>query len=177
MLNYKKLDIEYKHVSEKILNYITDNNVILSSRSFWHNAGHFVNTIPELQQMFDPLNLTVTDVSILATNETTAIHVDSSNCNIREESIRINFPIINCENTITKFYHTEFKGMVTKLSNGLGFTHFHANKCKLIDSYELTQPTVIRVNVPHQVCVTDPMLLRIACTVFFKQNLEFLLEH
>jgi hypothetical protein len=174
MLNYKFLDIEYKHVSEKILEYIKINNVQLRSVLFWHTVDnkHFFNAIPELQQMFDPLNLTVTDVGLLATSETSGvIHIDTG-----PETSRINFPVINCENTVTNFYKNEGDVIIKHLPNGKSYTYIDPNKCVLIDSYCLTQPTVIRVDIPHQVNVSNPKLLRVVCTVFFKENIDYLLH-
>jgi hypothetical protein len=35
---------------------------------------------------------------------------------------------------------------------------------------------VIRVDIPHQVLVINPTLPRIVCTVFFKENIDYLLK-
>jgi hypothetical protein len=178
VLNYKKLNIEYKHVSEKILEYIKINNIELAPEVFWHfvDNNHFFNAIPELQQMFDPMNLTVKNVGILVTKGRLGpIHVDTTSV-MAGDNLRINFPIINCENTLTNFYQSNHTGTTASLHNGDLFTWFYPNTCKLVDSFELNTPTVIRVNVPHQVNVYNPNLLRVACTVFFKENIDYLLH-
>ena len=175
MLNYKLLDLEYKHVAENILNYTNEFKMDLQSIRFWHTVKteHFLKAIPELQEMFDPMNLTVIDVGILYTQETSGvIHVDTG-----PETSRINIPILNCENTVTNFYKNHGKTMVKYLPNGKSYTYIDPNSCTLIEQYTLTQPTVIRVDIPHQVNVINPALPRIVCTVFFKENIDYLLEN
>jgi hypothetical protein len=175
MLNYKPLDLEYKHVSEKILNYITESKMDLQSVQFWHTVDveHFLKTIPELQEMFDPMNLTVVDIGILYTQETSGvIHVDTG-----PENSRINIPILNCENAVTNFYENHGETLLKYTPNGISYDYIDPNSCTLIEQYTTTQPTVIRVDIPHQVNVINPALPRIVCTVFFDENIDYLLEN
>lgn len=173
MLNYKPLDLEYKHVAEKILNYLTEFKILKDS-CYWHSFAieHFLKTIPEFQEMFDSINLTVIKVAVLCTQGDDLIHVDTG-----PETARINIPLLNCENTFTRFFENHGKTTTRLLSKDISYTFIDPNSCTLIEQFTLTQPTVIRVDIPHQVLVPNPTLPRIVCTVFFKENIDYLLKN
>lgn len=182
MLNYKPLDLECKHVSEKILDYIKTSNIELDIKHFWINVDSvdLLSKVPELQQMFDSMNLTIDFVAILSTRDKNGIiHID--NGLLKEDpSVRINIPILNCDKSSTNFYKL-IEGTSLKttalLHDNTPFYFADLNDCVLIDSFVLTMPTVLNVNVLHQVNVIDPNVLRVSCTIFFKENIEYLLKN
>jgi hypothetical protein len=137
------------------------------------NRDDMLLKIPELQTMFEPLGIHIRKISIVTAwfLNPGAIHVDEGNV-----SVRINLPILNCENTITNFYRSTAPLVRSLLPNGVAYFRIDPDQCELVDSFCLDRPAAIRIGAPHQVYVKSAVVPRISCTIEFKENIEYLLD-
>jgi hypothetical protein len=174
MKYYKYLDLDYSITAAKIKTFLEARpEFVAPGRGAWVEAPkEIVKEVPELFTMFKPLGLDVRIVGFFIMHyKIGTIHTDDTS-----NPIRINFPILNCENTETRYFKTKGPSMSQKQPNGNGFTQFHPDYCEVIDSFKLTQAVAMRVLEPHQVVVNHDNLPRISCTVGFKQDLSYLLD-
>jgi hypothetical protein len=174
MINYYKyLDLDYDSVSEKIRKFLEKRpEIVAPGRGAYVRAPlSIIEEVPEIFEMFKPLGLTITDIAFFVTHyRTGSIHIDKTIV-----PIRINFPILNCEDTETRFFKAIGNSMPQIQPNGNGYHQFHADQCELVDSFKLTKAVVMRVLEPHQVVLHHNNFPRISCTVSFKEDLSHLL--
>ena len=170
MQYYKFLDLEFEHVSVKLKSFYLKNENMF--KTFWTNVSlvPIINEIPELQEMFDPLRITIKSVSFVkSTNRFSEIHRDHT-----VYLSRINLPVLNCELTKTKFYTTDKEPTKKLLPNGVTYLSFNAKDCVQADSFCLSQPALLKVQELHQVCSDNPNLPRVSCTIGFHEDIEHL---
>jgi hypothetical protein len=171
MKYYKYLDLDYKLVCDKIKKYLGNElpNV------FWTriDKDDMISKIPELQEMFNPLKIHIHKIAILTAwfHRPGIIHVDAC-----DAKVRINLPILNCEDTVTNFYQTTSTSIESVLPNNVPFHRYNPEHCKLVDQFRLTKPAAIRIGAPHQVYVLKGEVPRISCTIEFEENIEYLLD-
>ena len=141
-----------------------------------------------LRELVPTLSIVLKDMGIYHLWEKTAlvaatpkqpvsIHRDGT-LNFRR-LIALNFPVYNCEDSITSFYEVKegvdhAESLV--LNNGTPYTKMNINKDDAIevDTLILSEPTWIRVNVLHSVRMTSQKT-RIAASIRFKpEPLEYL---
>jgi len=173
MIYYKYLDLDYQSVAEKIRIFLKDRpNITDYKQNSWVGAPReIVKEVPEVINMFKPLGLNVAMIGFFTMYyKTGPIHTDADNF-----SIRINFPILNCEDTETRYFKTSGPGIEYLQPNGKGYVQYQPDQCEQVDSFKLTQAVVMRVLEPHQVILNHDNFPRISCTVSFKQDLTYLL--
>ena len=174
MKYYKYLDIEYKEFSKKLGLYVRENKNKFNS--FWThlNTPLILEQIPETQKMFDPLHITVRHISIIITYNTNVI--EGIHKDYTDVDLRINVPIINCQGSTTNFYQTNTEPEVRMLDNGIPYYIYDYKDCKLVDSFCLDRPAILRVRELHQVIANKNKLPRISCTIEFKEDISHLME-
>ena len=178
MKYYKYLDLDWKPARDKILEILKTYPNSFFDRS--NNSGAFrqANTdlfrIPEIHEMFRPLGISIQFISLYVTfSKIGVIHKDD----VPGYISRIIFPILNCEESETKFYTVSEEPIKLEQPNGLGYNYYDPIHCKHVDSYFLTQPAVFHVREAHQVCIyRDLELPRISCTVQFHQDINYLVD-
>jgi hypothetical protein len=167
---YKFLDLNWQPVAEAMAAYIATKPELRGTRGAWVNCDlvDVLDKIPDLQKLFDPLNLHISRVSLFVMNYRTGkIHIDDDT-----NDYRINFPILNCKDTETRYYKT-IGGPVKELQpNGVPYHFFNSKNCEQVDSFELNGAYIIKVHEPHQVVLNHNNFPRISCTIAFKENLE-----
>lgn len=177
MRYYKYLDINWQPVAEKIKNYITSERTefltpLMSSSWRNLNVSEMLAVVPELRELFAPLGLTIHHMAFFVSDYAVGtIHIDHdmhSNC-------RINIPILNCENTETRFYKTLVEPIKVLQANGVPLLKLDPSKCVHVDQFYLTQAVVFRNDQPHQVVSNNPNRPRISCTIGFNEDIEHLL--
>jgi len=90
------------------------------------------------------------------------IHID-----IDEAMLSINFPVINCNNTTTFFYHRPDDMIVEEVDVGAGHIY---HKCvtqkefQVRTTYELTSPIIMRNDIPHRFINPNPTV-RVCLTI------------
>ena len=172
MKYYKFLDLDCSLVTDKMKQYVLDNPYLYKSgKGAWVNCNlqDVTEKVPSLQEMFFQLNLRIKRVSLFVMNyKTGAIHIDDD----AAHPYRINFPVLNCENTETRFYQVKTQPSKQYQENKFAFHSFNPNDCEQMDSFELTKPTIIKTQEPHQVVVHHNNPPRISCTVAVYEDLE-----
>lgn len=178
MKYYKYLDLDWQPAAIKLKEYIlTVNRAILANpkSTSWKptDLGEVLAYAPELIDMVKPLNITIRYLAFFVSDyKQGTLHIDAdlySKC-------RINIPILNCENTETRFFETTADPIKTLQPNGVPLYNLDPSKCKQVDQLYLTQAVVFRNNAPHQVVSSNPNLPRISCTMGFNEDIEYLLE-
>lgn len=170
MKYYKFLDLEFEHVTEKLKNFYLKNEDMF--KTFWTDISmlNLMNDFPELQEMFNPLDITIKTVAFVKTTKpVTEIHRDYTTY-----KTRINLPVLNCELTETKFYTTNKEPEKLLLPNGITYLCFKDEDCTQVDSLCLSKPTLIKIQELHQVCSNNPNLPRVSCTIGFQEDIEHL---
>jgi hypothetical protein len=178
MKYYKYLDIDCSKVSPKLAQYILDNSEsILESHqnSAWKSVDtqDVLDKVSELDKMVSPLGITIKYLAFFVTNtQYGTIHIDhdmQSNC-------RINIPVMNCENSETRFFTVSEEPVKVLQKNGIPLLKLNPLACLQVDKFELTRPVVFRNDQPHQVVSYNEIQPRVSCTIGFHENLEFLFE-
>jgi hypothetical protein len=175
MKYYKYLDLDCSTVSTKLAQYVYENSALILSNqknSAWNpaNKEDVLAKVPELGELFKPLNITIKYLAFFITDlPINAIHIDDTQSNCR-----INIPVLNCEKSETIFFTTTEEPVMAKQKNGLSFLMLNPLACTQVDKFELTRPVVFRNNQPHQVVSFNEVQPRIACTIGFYEDLEFL---
>jgi hypothetical protein len=177
MKYYKYLDLDWHSCRKQLLHYVQVDCPSLSipDSSSWRkpNLNDVLEKVPQLPVVFQPLNLTIRYVAFFVSNyQYGTIHIDADTIS----KARINLPVLNCENTETRFYTTS--GMTNKIfqDNGVSLMNIDPGTCTHVDQFYLTQPVVFRNTHPHQVVSNNVNHPRISCTVAFNEDIEYLLE-
>ena len=89
---------------------------------------------------------------------------------------RINLPLLNCENTYTRFYKNVITGVSKNPQSGIVSYPVINTDYELADKVELTQATILKVSEAHDVQLNDTPVPRIALTLGFSPNPVFLLN-
>lgn len=171
---YKYLDLNWETAAAKIRNFIEQREeLIFTQKGAWIAApSNIIKEIPEIEEMFLPLKLDINEVGFFITRyRVGSIHTDGTPI-----PIRINFPILNCENTETRYYQVNGNSLSLKQPNGNKYIQYQPEHCNFVDSFKLTKPVVMRVLEPHQVISYSNNLPRISCTISFKQDINYLLS-
>jgi hypothetical protein len=177
MKYYKYLDLNWEPARDKILEIFKEDPYMFSSMKVF-TAGSWINMtdkfyhIPEIHEMVKPLNLDINVIAFYVSYNSSSIHIDGASA----YTSRVIFPILNCENTETKFFEKLEEPIQRKQPNGELFYSFDPTKCKHVDSFFLTQPAVFRVMEPHQVCIYHRNFPRISCILEFQQDINYLIE-
>jgi len=179
MKYYKYLpDLDWIPVAEKLKWYVLEYDKKPISYDDPNNMWQVIDQtdlheqVPEIKNLFKPMNLTVRNTAFfVSTQMQNTIHRDGvpGRC-------RINIPILNCENTQTKFYVSHSKENRKNQPNGISYQQYDASECSYIDSYYLNCPVILRVNELHQVFQDYNRLPRVSCTIGFHENIEYLME-
>jgi len=174
MIYYKYLNLDWKIVSEKLKDYYFNNPNFLPNMSAWKpvDTVDILTKIPEIQLMVDPLSIHVRFVALFVSDYPySSIHIDADTYS----KCRINLPVLNCENTETRFFEMTEAPIKILQPNGVSFWKLNPEKCIHVDQFYLTQPVVFRNTEPHQVVSNNPNKPRVSCTIGFHENIEHLL--
>ena len=171
---FNYLDLDFKPAAEKFKEYLIRENLINDIKISYRqlNIDTISKEIPELIDMFKPIGLDIISIAIFVCYyKTGSIHIDNTTT-----PCRINFPVLNCEDTVTNFFKVTSPPTIKKQTNGLLFHQFDAKNCEVVDKMYLTKAAVMRVLEPHQVIVEHENYPRVSCTVAFQQDISYLLE-
>lgn len=174
MKYFNYLDINFQPAATRLKEYLIKENLVADIKSAWRllDLQKVTKEIPEIVTLFEPLGLEVDLIAIFVTYyKVGAIHIDGD-----VRSCRINFPIMNCNDTVTNFFKIKnFSSSEKQQNNGFKLHMFDPKDCELVDQMFLTRAAVMRVLEPHQVVSMHNSLPRVSCTVGFKQDISHLL--
>ena len=169
---HKILNVNWQPVADNMKQYVLDNpHLYKSGKGAWVNCdfNDVMKKVPSLQELFTPLGLTIKRVSLFVMNyKIGKIHIDDDAIH----PFRVNFPVLNCKNTETRFYKVTSAPNTEKQPNKIAYHFFNPNNCELADSFELDRPVIIKTQEPHQVVLKHNILPRISCTIAFQEDLE-----
>lgn len=139
-----------------------------------------VKAIPELVAYCKSLGLVIREaaVTVCSKLEDVGLHIDEL-----PVVAKINFPILNTENTFNEWYSIpqSLLDTVTPIRNHFGSEFYNLqnielDQCTKIGDFELTKPIVFNSQLPHKVRIADqakfPRIM-LSCT-FFKQPIDLL---
>ena len=113
---------------------------------------------------------------VMYDNTQTTIHIDVYKPT-HKNITRINVPILNTKNTFTRFYtggdFSLYTNPVTDITN---YTLTGLAGLRLVDKVEIDKPTVVKVNVPHDVKMDLEHVPRITLSLGFDRDPVFLLD-
>jgi hypothetical protein len=170
---YKK----YSHpdISGKIYQYLLSKDKIFNDEIFYSDLDHreFFFEFPEIKSFLESHNTRCTGIGLIKIfYNKVAIHQDNSASN--GGTVRINWPVINCEYSETIFYEN-FNGVKQPkfLDNGIIFHEYRDEDCKEIDRLCLDSPAALDVSIPHRVwCDRFP---RVSLSFHLRPNPTWLL--
>ena len=163
-----------KLTSTKLLDYTNSNSY--TTNGFWTNIDthDVLKKIPELIELYKPIGINIKRIAfITALDKIGDIHMDDPKT---APAIRINLPVLNCDNTSTNFFTSEKPPIEMQLPSGIYYYKWLEQDCKLVASTCIDKSTLIRTNELHQVCIHTDNMPRITCTIEFYENLEYLMN-
>jgi hypothetical protein len=172
MIYYKYLDIKYKNLAEDIKKYLLENpHLIKKGEGNWRLAtDYLLENFPQVKNLFE-WDIEFAGIFVSHTRQGN-VHIDTD-----QKPVRITFPIMNCNDTVTKYYKNTGKVSKIKQSNGVTAYELDTNNLEEVDYFVLNKAVAMRVLEPHQVCMNHDNYPRVSCTIQFKQNIEYLLEN
>ena len=137
--------------------------VALDYASRCEKGGTFGTNIHEQIYSIFPLREEIDKLGLLECWRSTVLIVSSSEVGLHGDgdsrySYTLVFPVWNTKHTLTQFYDSSLPPVdVTMELEGSSFTYhgYDIDKCTLIDSVEIIQPTIINVDTPHRVIHQD----------------------
>ena len=182
MKYYKYLpELDWHPVSNKLRWYLLEGNKSYLSDDNWEkNLWRYADlpdlfkNVPEIKELFNPMELTICMVAFFVSGKTSStIHRDAD----RSANARINIPILNCENTETRFFTTDYPPEKRLQSNGVYYWYIDPKTCTHVDSYYLDCPVIFKINEPHQVVGGGNLNIpRVSCTIGFKEEIVQLID-
>jgi hypothetical protein len=181
MKYYKKIEIDYyDEIVADTLKYLKEQkpdiyNKKIEATYYVLDLNEFKKYCPKLDLGFLRYDLICNFAVAFVMHKTSDVklHIDRYIMN----SARINIPILNTNNTFTRFYtggiFTEVTNPLTDVT-ALRLTGFDG--LKLVDKVEIDKPTVMRVNEPHDILKLNSEIPRITLTLGFNKDPVFLLE-
>ena len=177
MKYYKYLDLNFEPAASKLKDYIYKHSelfLVSQNNSSWKSVDidDVLHEVPELRSMLAPLNLTIRYAAFFVSDYAVGtLHIDhdvQSNC-------RLIMPVLNCENTETRFFTTTGDPIKVFQPNGIPLLKLDPTTCVHVDQYYLTQALVFRNDQPHQVVSNNTNHPRISFTIGFVEDIEYLL--
>ena len=181
MKYYKKIEIDYyDEIVADTLKYLKEQkpdiyNKKIEATFYVLDLNEFKKYCPKLDLGFLRYDLICNFAVAFVMHKTSDVklHIDRYSLG----KARINLPILNTNNTFTRFYtggiFTEVTNPLTDVT-ALRLTGFDG--LKLVDKVEIDKPTVMRVNEPHDILKLNSEIPRITLTLGFNKDPVFLLE-
>jgi hypothetical protein len=160
----------YDTDSDKVYQYLLTKNKIFNDNIFYSNLDHtdLFKEFPEIKSFLESHNADCIGAGLIKIfYNKVAIHQDNSSVN--GGTIRINWPVKNCEYSDTIFYQSINGIKQTRLlDNGIIYHQYDDLDCEEICRFTLDCPSALNVEIPHRViCEKFP---RISLTFHFKEN-------
>jgi len=180
MKYYKKIEIDYyDDIINDAVEYLKTQkadiyNKVEATTYYPLDVDEFKKYCPKLDIGFARYGLTCNWVVayVMKKSSDSPIHIDGY-----PQSARINLPLLNCEGTKTLFYSgAEFnRRTVNEKTTISAWVMSKTTGLKIEDGVEIDAPTVVLVNQPHSVIMTNKVP-RITLSLGFDKDPAFLLE-
>jgi hypothetical protein len=175
MICYKKFKGS-DDISDQLYQHLLETNQIYNNEIFYNSLDRvdFFKKFPTIEAFLKLKNVQCIGIGLIKIfYNKVAIHQDNSAS--KGGTVRINWPVLNCEYSDTIFYEN-FNGIKeTKLlDNGTIYHEYRDENCREINRMRLDVPSALDVSIPHRVwCEQFP---RISLTFHLKPNPKWLLE-
>jgi hypothetical protein len=180
MKYYRPIELQnYDVIKRKALEFALADPGTRSNKIFWNplNLVDFSRAVPELNAALSVFGMSATYIAAIVKSTLIpgTIHIDGMATGHGACVARLQLPLWNTEGSATKFYRSDSE--VEKRFNAAGTPYLHIDQesCVEVDSVEILQPTIIRIDVPHTV-IAGPRLPRITLTVKLSKDPAFMLE-
>lgn len=183
-MNYREFDIEsFESLQARLIPYVLTKYPGLYQ--FWNHVdqGDLFDHVPELltavqgitgQTPLKTYLLVIPDAPehmVLAKLGAASIHCDTST-----ESCRLNWPILNGISIETRMFETHGDPQQVVLPTNQIYLTYHEDQCRLVDSFYLVRPTVMRVHTAHGLYRAPGPLPRYVMSFNFEQDIAHLLK-
>lgn len=178
MRYFQYLDLDWKPVSDKLKQFVLDNKEVVGYETGgWKSVPiiNYVYLIPDIVKMLKPLDVLPIRISFhISYFNDNAIHKDATLHDCR----RILLPVMNCENTTTRFYKSHKEPTLSYQSNGIPgyFKDIKLEDCELVGEYQLDRAIAIRPKELHAVYSSNDSFPRISCPIEVNKDLTHLLS-
>jgi hypothetical protein len=167
---FKILEIDnvlYEKIKEEIS--VLSNTIVTEPNRFTIiDKESTMSVLPSINNWFRNNELEVSHIAYIraAPRLAQTAHIDYG-----EPELALNFPVINCNNVTTEFFHFEQQDLTIQYTPGtnLPYHHFNSDGKNIIGSFRLTQPTLLNIKMPHRV-VNNTDLERISLSFRFKKD-------
>jgi hypothetical protein len=160
---YKKINIsQYDVIVPRIQSYLENKDMINSAPAGFLpcNAKEIIEYCPQLYFSLIEVGLQIKTIGIYRTtlNSQAPIHIDHT-----PYKSRLNIPIMNCQYSSTVFYQADVEEVKQQKNDNLKYIQC-VNAIE-IDRVTVDQPTILRIDHPHQVIMDEDKFPRICLTV------------
>ena len=150
MITHRKLAVpNFEQCDLEIKNAFNTMHGVNTVKTFWtfEDDDKFFSLCPTVVDSFKQLGVTIQNAFLIyvASPDENVIHIDW-----KSNPVRVNWPILNHESVITRFYEPINEGKLS-LDNphGAPYIKFEPSEVRLVDECILDGPTLIRVDIPH----------------------------
>lgn len=175
----KKIDLPgWESVCRQVLSYAQQHTDFIDKGAFWNemNPPEHTEIFNVVKDLFDSSNLNLVRMALLVMNQDFILpHQDSPAETCTWPVVRINLPILNCDDTKTVFY-TANKWEPVTITEPTVYSYHKLENLKIADSVEITKPTALRTQEIHNVISFNKNKPRITLTCYFDPDPIYLLK-
>jgi hypothetical protein len=179
-MNYwRHIDVgDHNAHAMRVFEHIINGKIDLQSCRFWNpiDKNEVARMVPDLITGLQPFGI-VREMVILVIrgDQQITIHTDHTSGLNKGVQARINVPILNCEGSLTSFFHfpVDVRDNYETNVNGTRLWPMHYRELySPVSSVALTVPTIIRTAAPHTVYCNTNKYPRITLTISMEEDVE-----
>lgn len=160
---YKKINIDkYGIIVSKIKLYLESKELVNTAHTGFIplHPPEVIKSCSELQFSLDSVGLKIKSIGLYRTtrNSQSPVHIDHT-----PYKSRLNIPIMNCEYSSTVFYNAEIEQV--KQQENFHLKYIQCVNAVEVDRVTVDQPTILRIDHPHQVVMDETRSPRICLTI------------
>ena len=163
-------------ITFELLAYVKKSSIV-DSKFFYNDTQieDFKNHNPLIVKYFKDLGITIRHAGFLVASVDNPLHYDEPRLNLN--TIRMNWPVLNCENSKTKLYSVKDQGKLVYAKNGVAGTVLDPSTATYITEFDLSVGPVAwyAYRYGHSVHIGHNTP-RISLTCWFHENVEFLFK-
>jgi hypothetical protein len=166
MKYYKELDWDSSVIQQELLAHAEKTGFVtgeIKATFTKLDLKSVLEASPALVEFLQIANLIPVQASYYVTEQQSLSNIHKDNSAVMA---RINFPVLNCSNTVTAFYKVAPGSLRYEIQrNGIAYWNCVDPKPKMVASVRITRPTVLLIKEPHNVMLTQEGIRRISLTL------------
>ena len=160
---YQSIDLDHCDIIiSKVKDYLEKKELINTSYTGYIllDKNELVKSCPELARSLLKVGLTILGSAIYRTTNNTQslVHIDNVTY-----KCRVNIPIMNCEYSSTVYYNADIGN--TEVQSWNNTKYIKCVNSTEIDRVTIDRPTILRINTPHRVEMSETYSPRICLTI------------